>query len=60
MEEKDYEQVFHKDDRNPRAYGTTKKRNNVKEVQRRMAQMEKRNGAKLQEMQSEEEPQVEE
>jgi hypothetical protein len=47
MEDKDYEEVFHKDDRNPRAFGTSKKRNNVKEVQRRMVQMEKRNGGKL-------------
>jgi hypothetical protein len=39
MEDKDYEEVFHKDDRNPRANGTSKKRNNVKEVQRRMQQM---------------------
>ena len=47
MDEKDYEEVFHKDDRNQRAYGGSKKRNNVKEVQRRMQQMEKRNGAKM-------------
>lgn len=56
MDDKDYEEVFHKDDRNLRAYGTSKKRNNLKEVQRRMAQMEKRNGNKQEEMSSEEDP----
>lgn len=61
MDDKEYEEVFHKDDRNQRAYGNTKKRTNVKEVQRRMQQMEKRNLAKAEGMQSEDEsPEVEE
>lgn len=30
MDDKEYEEVFHKDDRNLRAFGKSNKRNNVK------------------------------
>jgi hypothetical protein len=43
MDEKEYEEIFHKDDRNIRALGYSNKRNNVKEIKRRMEKMEKRN-----------------
>ena len=42
MEEKEYHEVFFKDDRNRRGGTNAKKRTNVKEMARRNAQMEKR------------------
>jgi hypothetical protein len=44
MDDKEYEEVFHKDDRNSHINGSSKKRSNVKEVRRRMEKMEKRQG----------------
>lgn len=43
-DEKDYEDMFHRDDRNKRGTGLAKKRTNVREVRKRITQMEKREG----------------
>ena len=43
-EDKDYDDVFHRDDRNTKASGLGKKRTNVREVRKRITQMEKRQG----------------
>ena len=42
IEEKDYDEVFHKDDRSKRGTDNYKKRANVKEVRLRQVQQEKR------------------
>lgn len=42
MEEKQYYEVFHKDNRNQQGNRGAKKRNNVKEAARRQTQQEKR------------------
>ncbi len=47
MDEREYEEVFHKDNRNMKGTVNAKKRTNVKEVARRLAQIEKRNAPKM-------------
>lgn len=51
--------MFHKDDRNLRGNGSAKKRMNLKEVKRRMDQIQKRNTNKM-EKQKESDPEAEE
>lgn len=58
--DKEYDQVFHKDDRNQRGGPNTKKRTNVKEVRKRLEQIEKRNALKMEEEVSVPEMQIEE
>lgn len=59
MDEKEYEEIFHKDDRNQRGGPNAKKRTNVKEVMRRLQQIEKRKGNPVQESSEEEAVEVE-
>ena len=43
-DEKEYDDVFHRDDRNKRGTVQSKKRTNIRQVRKRMQQIEKREG----------------
>lgn len=59
MDDKEYYEVFRKDDRNKRGNGNSKNRTNVKQTLKRQAQIEKRNGQRM-DIEEEEEPMEEE